>query len=82
MLEWQEGKTKEGRPVWSLIETTADTFPQGWVVDYSPGTPPYHAHARVPWTKDKWFTDLNEAKDWVTVKVTLFYMGEEYTEEW
>jgi hypothetical protein len=43
-------------------------------VDYNPAAPPYHALVRTPLIQDKWFEQLEEAKQYIVATYTLAVM--------
>jgi hypothetical protein len=79
-MQWTKGTNQEGYPVWRMVIPQWGLFPQGWIADYSPGVPPYHAFVRVPWLVDKWFVNLDDAKFFVEQGISCRLMGIEYKE--
>ena len=74
-MKWSKEVNRYGRPVYRCrVPYGTGQLLVGSVVDYNPATPPYHALVRTPLIQDKWFEQLEEAKQYIVATYTLAVM--------
>jgi hypothetical protein len=70
---WRKIINRNGRKAYVLYRKNGCAF--GGVIDWTPAAMPYQAMITLPRHEEKWFEELNPAKDYVTARLVAYEMS-------
>jgi hypothetical protein len=70
---WKVIVNRRGRKAHVLIRQNGCAF--GGVIEWQPAAMPYQAMVTLPRHEEKWFEELNPAKDFVTARLVAYEMS-------